>query len=77
VLLDEDDSASRRSALHAVAQFNFEARSSKELSFKAGDILTLFYRLSTDWWSGSINDRKGRIPDKYITQTNRYVIALP
>ncbi|KAK0164497.1 hypothetical protein PV328_003119 [Microctonus aethiopoides] len=52
--------------LEATAQFDFNARSERELSFKKGDTLTLFMQVSYDWWRGSVGGREGLIPDKYI-----------
>ena len=52
--------------LEAVAQFDFVARSDRELSFSKGDVLVLHSQVSSDWWRGAHNNRIGLIPDKYI-----------
>ncbi|CAL1285229.1 unnamed protein product [Larinioides sclopetarius] len=52
--------------LEAVAQFDFNARSQRELSFKKGDTLLLQNQVSNDWWRGSFLGKEGLIPDKYI-----------
>lgn len=52
--------------LEAVAQFDFSARSERELSFNKGDLLLLHYQASSDWWKGSFQGKMGLIPDKYI-----------
>ncbi|XP_076665482.1 SLIT-ROBO Rho GTPase-activating protein 1 isoform X3 [Andrena cerasifolii] len=52
--------------LEATAQFDFIARSERELSFKKGDTLTLYTQVSNDWWRGALAGREGLIPDKYI-----------
>ncbi|XP_044011842.1 SLIT-ROBO Rho GTPase-activating protein 1-like isoform X2 [Aphidius gifuensis] len=52
--------------MEATAQFDFNARSERELSFKKGDNLILFMQVSNDWWRGSVGGREGLIPDKYI-----------
>ncbi|XP_015127569.1 SLIT-ROBO Rho GTPase-activating protein 1 isoform X1 [Diachasma alloeum] len=52
--------------LEATAQFDFNARSERELSFKKGDTITLYMQVSYDWWRGSVGGREGLIPDKYI-----------
>lgn len=52
--------------LEAVAQFDFTARSQRELSFKKGDHLCLYTQVSGDWWKGSKDGRGGLVPDKYI-----------
>ncbi|XP_065165014.1 SLIT-ROBO Rho GTPase-activating protein 1-like isoform X3 [Atheta coriaria] len=58
----EDDSES----LEATAQFDFIARSERELSLKKGDTVTLYTQVSNDWWKGAVNGNEGLIPDKYI-----------
>nr|CAD7588998.1 unnamed protein product [Timema genevievae] len=50
----------------ATAQFDFSARSERELSFKKGDNIILFSQVSNDWWKGSLNEQEGLVPDKYI-----------
>ncbi|XP_014220165.1 SLIT-ROBO Rho GTPase-activating protein 1-like isoform X3 [Trichogramma pretiosum] len=52
--------------LEATAQFDFKARSERELSFKKGDTLTLYAQVSNDWWKGALAGKDGLIPDKYI-----------
>ncbi|KAL6259249.1 hypothetical protein P5V15_009168 [Pogonomyrmex californicus] len=52
--------------LEGTAQFDFNARSERELSFKKGDTLTLYTQVSNDWWRGALAGREGLIPDKYI-----------
>lgn len=52
--------------LEALAQFDFTARSEREISFKKGDTLRLHTQVSNDWWKGSFDNHTGLIPDKYI-----------
>ncbi|XP_042870967.1 SLIT-ROBO Rho GTPase-activating protein 1-like isoform X1 [Penaeus japonicus] len=52
--------------LEAIAQFDFIARSERELSFCKGDVLVLHSQVSGDWWKGSFQGKHGLIPDKYI-----------
>ncbi|CAG7729345.1 unnamed protein product [Allacma fusca] len=52
--------------LEAIAQFDFMARSKREVSFKKGDLVTLYSQVSGDWWKGSVNGIDGLVPDKYI-----------
>ncbi|EEB12153.1 SLIT-ROBO Rho GTPase-activating protein, putative [Pediculus humanus corporis] len=52
--------------LEATVQFDFLARSDRELSLKKGDNVTLYTQVSNDWWRGSVNGQEGLIPDKYI-----------
>jgi len=50
----------------AVAQFDFEGRTSRELTFKKDDVITLLHRKSVDWWEGSLRGKTGLVPDKYL-----------
>ncbi|CAN7939703.1 unnamed protein product [Ixodes hexagonus] len=52
--------------LEATAQYDFAARSERELSFKRGDRLTLYTQVSPDWWRGHFAGKDGLVPDKYI-----------
>ncbi|XP_046387653.1 SLIT-ROBO Rho GTPase-activating protein 1-like isoform X2 [Ischnura elegans] len=52
--------------LEATAQFDFLARSDRELSLKKGENIILYNQVSGDWWRGSVNGREGLVPDKYI-----------
>lgn len=53
--------------MEAIAQFDFIARSDRELSLKKGDSILLFTQVSNDWWKGIVNGLEGLIPDKYIS----------
>lgn len=53
--------------IEATAQFDFTARSGRELSLKKGDTVTLYSQVSNDWWRGAVNGQEGLIPDKYIS----------
>ncbi|GJQ67390.1 hypothetical protein Trydic_g5085 [Trypoxylus dichotomus] len=59
----EDDSE----CMEATAQFDFIARSDRELSLRKGDTVTLYSQVSNDWWKGAVNGNEGLIPDKYIS----------
>ena len=50
----------------AEALYDYSARSSKELSFKKGDIIRVYKRFNSDWWDGTINGIEGFVPAKYI-----------
>ena len=43
----------------AEAIYDYSARSSKELSFKKGDIIQVFKRFNREWWDGTINGTEG------------------
>lgn len=62
--------------LEATAQFDFIARSDRELSLKKGDHVLLFSQVSNDWWRGSVNGQEGLIPDKYVLLKMKYVLSL-
>jgi len=58
----------------ALAIYDFEARTSRELSFHKGDVLFLYEKVSSDWWDGATaNGQKGLIADKYILVRHRCV----
>lgn len=59
--------------LEAIAQYDFTARSSREVSFMKGELITLFSQASSDWWRGCVGGREGLIPDKYILIKIRWV----
>ncbi|XP_059475420.1 SLIT-ROBO Rho GTPase-activating protein 1-like isoform X2 [Neocloeon triangulifer] len=53
-------------SLEATVQFDFRARSKRELSLRKGQHVTLYNQVSNDWWRGSAGGHEGLIPDKYI-----------
>lgn len=57
----------------AQALYDFHGRTDRELSFKKGDTIILFEKMSKDWWEGAVGDQEGLIPDKYITVSHRQV----
>ena len=63
---ENQPSVSEFDAHTAVAQFDFMGRTRRELTFKKGDVITLFNRRSVDWWEGSLDGKTGLIPDKYL-----------
>jgi len=56
-------------AVEAVALYDFESRTGRELSFKKGDLLVLKRRLSENWWEGVHGTQQGLVPDRYVTKT--------
>lgn len=60
--------------MEATAQFDFTARSGRELSLKKGDTVTLYSQVSNDWWRGAVNGQEGLIPDKYISLKMKYAM---
>ncbi|XP_005182089.1 SLIT-ROBO Rho GTPase-activating protein 1-like [Musca domestica] len=63
--------------LEAVAQFDFNARSSRELSLTKGDCIILRKQVSNDWWQGTVNGKEGLVPDKYISLKLKDEARLP
>lgn len=53
--------------MEATAQFDFNARSNRELSLRKGDLVTLRKQVSNDWWQGTVRGKDGLVPDKYIS----------
>ncbi|KAL9702695.1 hypothetical protein quinque_006213 [Culex quinquefasciatus] len=51
----------------AIVQFDFLARSERELSLRKGDTVILYNQVSNDWWRGAVGGKTGLIPDKYIS----------
>ena len=56
----------------AQALYDFQGRTDRELSFKKGDSLIVYEKVSADWWEGAIGDREGLLPDKYIAVRPRW-----
>nr|KAJ3414947.1 SH3 domain-containing YSC84-like protein 1 [Polyrhizophydium stewartii] len=52
----------------AVALFDFVGEQPTDLSFRAGDIITVTKRTDTaeGWWTGECNGRKGDFPGNYV-----------
>lgn len=62
--------------MEATAQFDFIARSDRELSLRKGDLVTLRKQVSNDWWQGTVRGKDGLIPDKYISLKIKYVFTV-
>ncbi|XP_046882452.1 SLIT-ROBO Rho GTPase-activating protein 3 [Hypomesus transpacificus] len=52
--------------IEAIAKFDYQGRTPRELSFKKGASLLLYHRASEDWWEGRHNGVDGLIPHQYI-----------
>ena len=58
------------SGIEALALFDFEAQSMRELSFEEGDVIWVTSRPRTTvpaWWKGHLNGRSGLLPSNYVT----------
>jgi len=64
---DLESDTAEEDILEAQAEYNFTARTSRELSFNKGDNILLSKQVSGDWWEGKINGQEGLVPDKYIS----------
>ncbi|GAB0090061.1 SLIT-ROBO Rho GTPase-activating protein 1 [Sergentomyia squamirostris] len=53
--------------MEATVQFDFIARSGRELSLRKGEMVILRKQISNDWWQGTVNGKDGLVPDKYIS----------
>eukprot|EP00096_Caligus_rogercresseyi_P016646 TRINITY_DN940_c0_g1_i1.p1 TRINITY_DN940_c0_g1~~TRINITY_DN940_c0_g1_i1.p1 ORF type:complete len:406 (+),score=155.11 TRINITY_DN940_c0_g1_i1:107-1324(+) len=60
-------SPSRSSAPSCQAIYAFEAENPGELSFQAGDIITLKSRIDDNWFDGSCHGKSGYFPVSYVT----------
>lgn len=58
----------------AIAECDYQAQAKGELSFRKGDIITIFNRASEHRWFGEFMGLKGLIPDKYIQIPKRFVL---
>ncbi|KAJ1568981.1 Unconventional myosin-Ie [Cladochytrium tenue] len=47
------------------ALYDYEATEADELSFKAGDLITIVSKDDEGWWTGSIRGKKGLFPGNY------------
>jgi len=47
------------------ALYDFDAEDATELSFRAGDVITIIKK-SQDWWEGELNGRRGLFPGNYV-----------
>lgn len=46
----------------------------EELSFKAGDIITVISMTSCDWWYGQVHDREGWFPAPFV-RVSRFLLS--
>lgn len=56
--------------LQAVALYDYQAQRSDELSFRQGEVITVLYKDSNQWWMGVLqtNNSQGFFPSNYIEE---------
>ncbi len=62
--------------VEAVALIDYHGKTNRELSFKKNQIISIEKKLNSEWWFGSLADKKqsGLIPDGSIKLRSRFVI---
>ena len=50
------------------ALYPFNAMQPGDLSFKAGDIITIVERTESGWWEGELNGVRGQMPSNYVQE---------
>lgn len=65
-------SAHQKTLDEVVALFDYEAQESNEISFKAGDVITIVDRIpdNDDWIIGKINNKVGMFPTSFAEKRN-------
>ena len=53
--------------LYVQALHDYDNNDSDELSFRQGDTISVFTQLTSGWWQGVLNDRRGWFPGHYCT----------
>ena len=48
--------------------YAFNAVQPGDLSFKAGDIITIVEKTEKDWWEGELNGVRGQMPSNYVQE---------
>ncbi|CAF1033934.1 unnamed protein product [Rotaria sordida] len=65
--------------VEAVALFDYNGRTNKELSFKKNQIIFIYKKMNHEWWLGHIagGNQSGFIPDGYIKLKSRRRDSAP
>ncbi|ELT98951.1 hypothetical protein CAPTEDRAFT_37274, partial [Capitella teleta] len=53
---------------HAIALFDYQASQKDEISFQAGDVISLEKSVGSDWMIGSLGNRSGLFPVNFVDQ---------
>jgi SLIT-ROBO Rho GTPase activating protein len=61
--------------VEAVALFDYNGRTNKELSFRKNQIIYIYKKMNHEWWLGHLagGHQSGFIPDGYIKLKSRFV----
>lgn len=59
----------------AVALYDFNGRTHREITFKKGAVLAVSTRISADWYEGHYDGRDGLVPAKYIQLKSQYSLV--
>eukprot|EP01114_Cavostelium_apophysatum_P001380 TRINITY_DN1118_c0_g1_i4.p1 TRINITY_DN1118_c0_g1~~TRINITY_DN1118_c0_g1_i4.p1 ORF type:complete len:974 (+),score=354.12 TRINITY_DN1118_c0_g1_i4:131-3052(+) len=51
--------------------YDFEARSTAELSFKVGDLINVVNKYPSGWWVGELNGKRGAFPGNYVEEVTQ------
>ncbi|KAH3745436.1 Ras guanine nucleotide exchange factor [Pelomyxa schiedti] len=51
-----------------VAMYSYKARKEKQLSFRKGDVITLF-NVNHKWWTGELNGKIGKVPSNFVRRS--------
>jgi len=64
--------------MKAVALFDYNGRTNKELSFKINQIIYIYKKINPQWWLGHIagKNQSGFIPDGYIKLKSKFVLQF-
>jgi SLIT-ROBO Rho GTPase activating protein len=64
--------------VEAVALFDYNGRTNKELSFKTNQIIYIYKKINPQWWLGHIagKNQSGFIPDGYIKLKSKFVLQF-
>ena len=65
--------AAARTDPHGVALFDFDGENPNELSFKAGNTISLIEKVDSDWLRGRIDLQEGIFPSSFV----EIVIDIP
>lgn len=47
------------------AMYDYTAQEEGELSFKEGDVITIYHKHDDGWWEGEVNGKRGSFPANY------------